>query len=565
MKLARNISTYFRHLAGAKQVVVGLFAVAVIGTLGVMALKPSTSTYAATCNANDIIDCGTRTKAEFISKYNANAAGDLKTIYAHYGLTNPANAYMVDGIACKDNTIRVGGKVVATGTQSIGRSQKTGDHAIKIGNKTYWEAPNSSAFASNCLDTLVVMDGNHFVMGIIKDCGNAIRGVATTPAPSYSCDSLTPKAISRTDYQFTVKATATNGATIDHYTFNTGDGKQVNSTSPTLSHTYTKAGTYTVTATVYVKVNGVVKTAPGNCTTKATVTQAPAAVCADLTAAISNRTNVKLDAEATATNGAKISRYDFVIKNTSGTTVANKSVSTTATAASTTLSVTTPGTYTAQVTVITSEGAKTSDDCKAPVTIKAAPSYTCDLLSAKLIGKKENRTYGYSLAYTVKNGATLKSVDFDFGDNSKQLGVAPADLGNVTHTYSKEGTYTTTATLHFSAEGDKSVKCQTKIMAAPNVCPTNPSVPENSPECYEHCPVPGKTDLPKDSKDCYTPCPIPGKEQYSKDDQANCVTPPPVVPELPKTGTGDVINTIVGLGSLVAAGGYYVASRRING
>ncbi|HMH69764.1 MAG TPA: LPXTG cell wall anchor domain-containing protein, partial [Candidatus Saccharimonadales bacterium] len=62
----------------------------------------------------------------------------------------------------------------------------------------------------------------------------------------------------------------------------------------------------------------------------------------------------------------------------------------------------------------------------------------------------------------------------------------------------------------------------------------------------EFCTVKGKEHLPKDSKDCVeTP-----------------VTPPETPTELPHTGASDGIIAFIGAGSLIAAVGYYVASRR---
>ena len=58
----------------------------------------------------------------------------------------------------------------------------------------------------------------------------------------------------------------------------------------------------------------------------------------------------------------------------------------------------------------------------------------------------------------------------------------------------------------------------------------------------EHCTVPGKETLPKDSPDC----------------KVTPVTPP----ELPRTGVADGFVSVIGLGSLAAAAGYYGASRR---
>ena len=41
----------------------------------------------------------------------------------------------------------------------------------------------------------------------------------------------------------------------------------------------------------------------------------------------------------------------------------------------------------------------------------------------------------------------------------------------------------------------------------PAPCQYNPALPANSPECFPHCPIPGKTHLPQNSPQCYNPCP----------------------------------------------------------
>lgn len=124
------------------------------------------------------------------------------------------------------------------------------------------------------------------------------------------------------------------------------------------------------------------------------------------------------------------------------------------------------------------------------------PVYNCVALGARAINVK-TRTFGYTLSYTAKNGAALRDVSYNFGDGKTQTGVKPAAVNSVTHTYAKAGTYTTTATLYFTANGKVvSQSCSVKITAQPDVCPINPSVPVDSPECKEKPPVTPPTTPP---------------------------------------------------------------------
>lgn len=178
---------------------------------------------------------------------------------------------------------------------------------------------------------------------------------------------------------------------------------------------------------------------------------------------------------------------------------------------------------------------------KPPVEKPKPPVYKCDSLTIRTISA-EQRRYAFDLSYTALNGATLKSVDFTFGDGTGQENVAPEAAKTVEHTYAKAGTYTTTATLHFSVGNEvKSASCKVTVTTSPEMCPLNPT-------------------LPKDDERC-APCPIPGKEQYPKD-SPHCVTPPVTPPELPKTGPMDYAAGGLAISALLVAGYYWFLSRR---
>ena len=185
------------------------------------------------------------------------------------------------------------------------------------------------------------------------------------------------------------------------------------------------------------------------------------------------------------------------------------------------------GEYVAKVIVDVKVGDEvkqvTGEGCQVKVTIAPEAAYSCDSLSARLI-KKEDRSYAFDLKYTTSGDAKLKTVDFAFGDGQGREGVAPDQLDGVSHSYAKTGNYTAKATLHFQTGDEgaavKSDECQVSIEIGQEVCPHNPSLPIGDARCA------------------------------------------PPVQELPKTGPMDMISGGLGIGSLVAATGYWYASRR---
>lgn len=202
---------------------------------------------------------------------------------------------------------------------------------------------------------------------------------------------------------------------------------------------------------------------------------------------------------------------------------------------------TTPGSYTAKVTVYFSvngrEESDTRAECTKPVEVKTAPTVACTSLSARQISRNK---YEFTAHAEFTPGATLVDGSVDFGDNQRKEGIKPTGKTVVAqHEYAKEGSYTIKAILNFNIEGKVSAKtCEIKISVSPEACPLNPSVPVGSPACQ---PCPYNPNLPKGSPECKAP-------------------ETPVT--LPSTGPAEMIGSALGLGSLVGAGGYYFRSRR---
>ncbi|TAH33760.1 DUF11 domain-containing protein [Candidatus Saccharibacteria bacterium] len=388
MKLQR-----FKKLVQASGIIAGLAIVAF--ALGTLFNLNGSSAAASDCSANAIMTCGASDPGTFVNKIRSSNDGknpDLATIYAAYGLT--AGEYdrfattSKAGTAYKDGRIVVDGKVVATNASSIGRVQKSGDHAKVIGGTTYWEGSNQTAFASDSIPVEVMFDGNGTMeFAVLFDCGNPVSGNVTppppppppAPTPTAACTGLTVAGDNRTTFTLNASAAVTNGATISGYDFSVANSagtvvatKSVASANATASTqvTLNDAGTYRAKVTVQTSLGP--KTASA-CEAIITVNQAPAAACKLLTATGLDRTTYRLDATADVSGGATVQGYDFVVKNSAGTVIASPSVSTTATTASTNVTASEAGTYTAQVTVRTSEGAKTSGTCTANFTVPEKP------------------------------------------------------------------------------------------------------------------------------------------------------------------------------------------------
>lgn len=106
----------------------------------------------------------------------------------------------------------------------------------------------------------------------------------------------------------------------------------------------------------------------------------PVALCSGLTIAPITRTKYTFSASSSVTNGASISGYTYVIKNSSGGVIYTKSQPSTTTSDSLTYEFANEGQYTATVNVSTSLGSVTSANCQKPLTV--SPEARCTLNTA---------------------------------------------------------------------------------------------------------------------------------------------------------------------------------------
>jgi|GEM_PF-531812 len=117
---------------------------------------------------------------------------------------------------------------------------------------------------------------------------------------------------------FTANATAENGATVESYSFNYGDGSADTVDSNTASHTYTDDGTYTATVDVNFLVDGEQVSKSGqNCKVVITVEKEPVQptysckmLSVDNATPVLNE-EVIFTVDANAENGASVKQYRF--------------------------------------------------------------------------------------------------------------------------------------------------------------------------------------------------------------------------------------------------------------
>lgn len=176
-------------------------------------------------------------------------------------------------------------------------------------------------------------------------------------------------------------------------------------------------------------------------------TPKPAAACVSLTIEKISRTGMNLIAKGAASNGATIKAYHYVVAK-DGKVLTDRVIPTTGLGSQINQGYET-GTYTAKVSVQTSLGELTSENCKKTFTIPPAPAvpvYTCDSLSVT----KVNRTnVKFDTKYTVKD-ATFKSVTYVITDAS---GKEVARTTNPSYTQTKEGAYSVRAIVTVTVNG----------------------------------------------------------------------------------------------------------------
>ena len=214
---------------------------------------------------------------------------------------------------------------------------------------------------------------------------------------------------------------------------------------------------------------------------------------------------------------------------------------------------------------------------------KPKPAAVCTSLS---IDSLSRNSFKFSARATVSNGATISGYHYTVTkDGTQVLDRTVATTGTssaINYTAPEDGTYTARVTVQTSVGAKTADACAKQFTVKPKpevkmikVCELDTkdiiTIREEDFDSSKHS---------KDYDDCdIKVCDLATKTIISirKDDfddskhstdLSDCdevpVTPPApqTPPELPKTGVGETVTGALGIGSIIAAAGYYVASRR---
>lgn len=106
------------------------------------------------------------------------------------------------------------------------------------------------------------------------------------------------------------------------------------------------------------------------------------------------------------------------------------------------------------------------------------PAYTCDAFT---LTKGDNRTVKAKVdQYTATNGASLKTITYNFGDGSEPFTTNDFNR-TVDHSYAKDGTYSVTTKLLFSVDGQDKVVESGNCADTVNFTSTPPELPKTGP------------------------------------------------------------------------------------
>lgn len=195
----------------------------------------------------------------------------------------------------------------------------------------------------------------------------------------------------------------------------------------------------------------------------------PAGACDKLDVIRSERTKFHATAWGSVSGGAKLTGFHFYVYKSNGSQASMVSSSGTGSPQSVDLNLPTTDNYTVVAYAVTSAGNHTSDKCKRPAVVTAAPFAECLDLGLSNISRTVVRATAKADA---QNGASIKGYDFvakdkngtvvakDSRDGSGKSTTADLDLKNA-------GTYTVEVTVRTS-EGTKSAAdCKQSIAIKP--------------------------------------------------------------------------------------------------
>ncbi len=387
-------------------------------------------------NGSDFIYGGVSSKKAILAEYDKRRS-DFKDIMDYAGITRAELANMREGSINSKGQGTGKGSWKTWGRKHVfSAAQGEVKHVVPLdtgGSSTVFSKPlwlydstpytiaNGSTYAG-----FVGHSAKRGAFAIMKDCGNLVT--TTTPQPDVgahfiaaSCEMIRGKAIDERDRNARIKVflyfggPPGQGEKSDPILTQASD----NTFSVKVPEKYKKSEKSTKVWGVMVPLPGWhdstvqfddTVTIPGGC-----IKPEPVARCEQLTFSRISRTDFKLQAKAFVDNGAKVRGYNFTVTDANKNVVLSKDIaSTESQASSDRLTIPTQGSYTARVTVKTSEGDKTNGNCVATFTI-AAPT-TPDVSIDKKVDGVEMKAvnveqeFTYQLVVTNTGEVNLKNT-----------------------------------------------------------------------------------------------------------------------------------------------------------
>ncbi len=462
----------------------------------------SVSSAGGDCSGNSVMHCGAVSVPNFDSKLangdGVNSASELQQVYGSWGITAGTMAGVVSGVVTRGGDVIVGGKVVATGAESVGRDFKAGSH--RDPRSGLWMRPTSIIFSQPSLTAWVNMSGGVFHWAVLDSCGNMVGGHPTPPPPpkTVACLSLTPKS-SQGSAPLTVTYTAVaeeQNAHIKAFRFNFDNGNVV--TKPAIQQAGGKASAQATTTFnnpnrnlnpfVLVESDLGVTQRTAACTASVSTAQKPQVTFACINLAASPREGrapltVNFDAKGTATN-AKVTSFKFVFDGGNGDTRTVPAVQRGGGVATghTSFTYQNPGvTHNPFVLVNTTAGTTNKvGPCEATVVTRPVtpppPTFACTGLTATKVSGQAPLAVTFTGHGTATN-TKLTGYFFNFGNGqTKLVNVNGQTSAQASTVYQKPGTYTATVLVHSAAGNEQHVNPKCKLTITVTKTPPPPPV-----------------------------------------------------------------------------------------
>jgi len=455
----------------------------------------------------DFIRGGVQNKSQLMAHYDKNT-GDLKNALRSLGITR---ACLADAT---QKTIGEKGYYnwSRTSLYSHAQGQRAWTYERPNGTKntvyyrpmtlTQQGGPRHKVLAGKC--------GSFGWFAIKMDCGNIVTNKPPrSPKPQVVCEDLAVNRLSSTRFRLTAKASKKDGAKINAYDFVIHKGgktvkkQRVKTSKNTASITYENVmpGTYRAQVTVRSSVG-----ARTSADCKGSFDVNTAAACEAVTVEKLTSTRYTINGKASAKKGAVIQRYVYTIYNAEGKKIDTKRFDSNKKKHSFTYDQETPGKYKVVLVVKTNIGERKGANCRTKFNVPKPkiPAAACANVTATVSNRKIVSLAGSA---TVSNGATVSKYTFvvknSSGDEVKRVSVDTNKLEATAESFelSRAGDYTVQLTITTSlGERTNTDNCVASFtIAKPEVCPYNPSLPPNHPDCQ---PCPENPDIWIKDEDC---------------------------------------------------------------